>query len=104
MTIAFAKYANDERSVVEVQTVEAGAVLVSLNGPDVSGGWREVYSAWAQSNETAAFVAPVVRHSASDHLASFGFDTIALVNHPDTEAKFTAQGVPLPPKCAADRA
>lgn len=30
MTIAFAKYANDERSVVEVQTVEA--VCASFGG------------------------------------------------------------------------
>lgn len=103
MTILSAKYANSERSVVEAQTVESGAVLVPLSGPDFSGGWQAVYSAWAQSNETAAYVELVRSRSVSEHLAAFGFDAIALVNLLDTAAKFAAQGVPLPPKCAATR-
>ncbi|GAT35625.1 hypothetical protein TSACC_3696 [Terrimicrobium sacchariphilum] len=103
MTITSARYANVERSAVEVQTVEAGAVLVPLDGPDVSGGWRVMYSAWAQSNETTAYIAPVRSQSVSEHLAAFGFDAIALVNLLDTAAKFSAQGVPLPQKCAATR-
>lgn len=100
--IMVAKFANSERSVVEVQTVEAGAVLVALDGPDISGGWREAYSAWP--GETQACVAPVVLRSVVDHFLAFGFDAIALVNLLDTAAKFAAAGTPLPSKCAATRA
>ncbi|PTX99162.1 hypothetical protein DB345_01955 [Spartobacteria bacterium LR76] len=104
MTIVSAKFANPERSVVEVQTLESGAVLVPLDGQDISGGWRDVYSIWTQSNETAAYIEAIRFRSVSEHLAAFGFDAIALVNLLDTAAKFAAAGVPLPPKFAATRA
>lgn len=104
MTILSAKYANAGRSAVEALTVESRGVLVPLAGPDFSGGWQAVYSEWVQKNETAAYIEPVQTRSVFDHLASFGFDAIALVNLLDTEAKFAAQGVPLPEKCAATRA
>lgn len=104
MTIVSAKFANPERSVAEVQTLESRAVLVPLDGADISGGWREVYSTWAQSNETAAYIEAIRFRSVSEHLAAFGFDAIALVNLLDTAAKFAAAGVPLPPKFAATRA
>ncbi len=103
MKILFAKFANADCSVVELRTVEAGAVLVPLDGPDVSGGWQEVYAAWAQGNETDAYVEPIQTRSASEHLAAFGFDAIALVNLLDIQTRFAATGIPLPEKCAATR-
>lgn len=103
MTILSARFANSERSTVELLTVESGAVSVPLNGPDFSGGWQKVYSAWAQGNETAAYVEPVRTRSVSEHLASYGFDAIALVNLLDIQTKFAANDVPLPEKCAATR-
>ncbi|GAT33301.1 hypothetical protein TSACC_21714 [Terrimicrobium sacchariphilum] len=103
MTITAAKYANAQRSIVEVQTLEAGAVLVPLDGPDVSGGWRDVLYRWVEFFSPDPYIEPVQTRSVSEHLAAFGFDAIALVNLLDTAAKFAAQGVPLPPKCAATR-
>ncbi|MBN8708996.1 MAG: hypothetical protein BGO12_19775 [Verrucomicrobia bacterium 61-8] len=100
MTIIFAKFANASRSSVELLTVEAGSVIVSLDGRDVSGGWQEVYSEWAPENETAEYVEPARTRAVSEHLASFGFDAIALLNLSDVERKFAAQPVDLPPKCA----
>lgn len=102
MTIISAKFANVENSVVDVQTEEAGSVLVVLDGPDISGGWRDAYSAW--TGETQAYVAPVSRRSVVEHFAAFGFDAIALLNLSDVERKLAAQSIELPPKCAATRA
>jgi len=104
MIIVSAKFANHERSVVEVKTLESGPILVPVDDPDFSGGWRDVYSAWAQSNETAAYITPVPTRTAVEHFAAFGYDTIALLNLSDVERKFSAQSVDIPEKCAATRA
>jgi len=55
MTIIDAKYANPSLSAVVVQTVEAGAVLVPVDGDDFSGGWRDVYLNWSEDHETEAY-------------------------------------------------
>ncbi len=104
MKILSAKYANADRSVVEVQTVESGAVLVPLDGPDFSGGWQEVYLAWAGLHETAAYFEPVRTRTVVEHFTTFGFDAFALLNLSDVERKFSVQSVDLPPKFAATRA
>ena len=104
MTIVSAKFANSQRSVVEAKTVEAGAVLVPIEGPDFSGGWQEVYLAWAGAHETVAYVEPVRVRSAVEHFAAFGFDAFALLNLSDVERKLSSLSIDLPPKFAATRA
>jgi hypothetical protein len=58
VTILSAKYANPHGSVVVAQTVEAGAELVYLDGPEISGGWREIYLAWREDHETEDYSDP----------------------------------------------
>lgn len=55
MNIVSAKFSNPDNSAVLLNTVEAGAVIVFLDGDDVSGGWRPVYLAWAETHETEPF-------------------------------------------------
>lgn len=62
--IISARYSNAGRLAGEVLS-STGLSIIPLEGPDISGGLREVYLFWAQSNETAAYVAPVVRRSVS---------------------------------------
>lgn len=56
MTILSAQFANPDQTAVLLQTAEAGAVLISLeDAPDCSGGWRDAYLEFSESNLTQPF-------------------------------------------------
>lgn len=58
--ITSATYCNSDNTAVVVQTADHGAVVIELMGNDNSGGLRDVYLAWAQSNVTAPYETPAV--------------------------------------------
>ena len=58
--ITAAAYCNSDNTAVVVQTTDRGSVAIQLIDQDNSGGLREEYLAWAQSNQTAPYVAPAV--------------------------------------------
>ena len=58
--ITSAAYCNPDNTAVVVQTTDRGSVAIQLIDQDNSGGLREEYLAWAQSNVTTPYEAPAV--------------------------------------------
>lgn len=59
-TITSARVTCPGGTAVVATTVEAGDILIPLDGPDVSGGWREPYQAWrADGGVPEPWTAPV---------------------------------------------
>jgi len=58
MNIISARFNCFDHSVVTIDTVEVGEVLVVLNTPDNSGGWQLVYAEWATTNITQPYIPP----------------------------------------------
>lgn len=55
MTITSARSANPEGTALVLETAEAGAILICLEGSDVSGGWRDTYLEWREGHEADAY-------------------------------------------------
>lgn len=105
MTISSAKFTNPACMAVVLSTVEAGSVLVFLEGDDFSGGWRAAYDTWIQGGgaveEYEAPEAP--RQSLEDFISANGYTVLSLINLKDIEDKLRAASVDLPAKSAAVR-
>lgn len=78
MNILSAQFTNEDKSSVTLTTLEAGAVAIQIDGPDISGGWRDVYEQW--QGETSQFVPPLIDYIAEAEawIASF-FSTARLL-------------------------
>ena len=61
MNIISATWANAERSAVNIETDQAGAVIVGLAESERlnSGGWREVLDEWMRTNTPCELCAPL---------------------------------------------
>lgn len=93
--ITSATYCNSEQSAVIVNTDDRGAVAIQFDGPDNSGGLRDVYLQWAQNNATAPYEAPVANPLAlaETHVASF-FSTARLLQMKVWWDTFPVEDVP----------
>lgn len=104
MTIKNAKFANISSTAILLQTAERGAVLISTEGPDHSGGWREVYQTWLQNGGAVAeYEPPQITETIESFAIRNGYGVFELLNLKDMEDALRAASVEIPPKAAALR-
>jgi hypothetical protein len=94
--IISASYCNSDNTAVVVQTAGRGSVAIQLIGDDNSGGLREEYLVWSQSNETVPYASPAVNALAAAEawVASY-FSTPRLLQMKDWRDTFPEEDAPM---------
>lgn len=99
MNILSAKFAEASEGSVVLRTEEAGAVLISVFGPDHSGGWRAAWEEWG--GDTQPFE-PAPGPSAIEQAKSFvarHFDGLELLTMKDWRDSVPAEFTPKLQAC-----